>query len=288
MDLAPECAACASIQMARAVGHHHQSQWREVSAQGMGAIAEALAAVDARPGDVLFQMYETLSRLAAVDDPYAAEKAEANRLAEEFWRSHPLSLDDWYGRALYAVAGNVLDGGLDPDPAHLWHQFEAAVEQGFARDDLFPWMDLARQRKTVLYITDNAGEAVFDRELMRALRSFGLHIITALRSRPYLNDITVAEAAALGFMEVSDEMIDTGRRAGFHPDFLDEKALDAFRRADVVLAKGIANLETFSHVAVGVPTLFLYRSKCPPSSRLANVAPNQNVAWLSGCAEGWA
>jgi len=284
VELSQECPACAAIQMARAVGHHHGDHWKSSSYDGLLAAANALQKPDADPGTLLTALYEALAERDAVGDPYQAEKAEANRLAEAFWAEHSLPLEDLYSRALYATAANALDGGVDPNPANLWATFESAIGQGFSRDDWPFFIDQARPGQFLLYLTDNAGEAVFDRELIRSLSEIGLLVVVVVRGAPYLNDLTNSEARELGLQSVAERLIDTGTAStGFMLDRVGEPARREFERADLIVAKGIANLETLSHRPLDKPAIFLYRSKCPPAARLAGVSLGSNVAWMKNC-----
>jgi uncharacterized protein with ATP-grasp and redox domains len=280
MELSPECPACAAIQMTRALAHHGRAGWKSASSTAFTAMGQSLAAADASPGSLLSALYAALSDTNVTADPYRQEKTWANQLAEEFLAKSPKDRANLHRLALIATAGNVLDGAVNPDPRALWSTFEDAVALGFQHDDWDVFEKALEPGQSLLYLMDNAGEAVFDRELIRALGLRGFKVTVVVRGAPYLNDLTVDEAVDLGFLDLA-RVIDSGTSStGFMPERVGDEARAALDDAGAVIAKGIANLETLSHHRLSQPVLFLYRSKCPPSARLASVHLDSNVAWL--------
>ena len=248
MELAPECSACEAVQMARAVSHHYPARRQQALRDGLTALSGVLADPSTDPGAKLTSFYKAPAQRA----PYLAEKAEANRLGERFWRQRPLPLDHRHGH--YATAGNVLDAGVDPDPGHLWRVFEAAVDEGFDGDDRQAFDSHGRSGKSLLYRIDNAGEPVFDRGLIRAIKYSGNSAVRLLRAAWCLNDRTRAQASRLGL----DRLVDTHTcSAGLRLPHIGNRVCEAFDAADFILAKGIASLEALSHTGTGHPALVL-------------------------------
>ncbi|MDO5152288.1 MAG: ARMT1-like domain-containing protein [Eubacteriales bacterium] len=98
--------------------------------------------------------------------------------------------------------------------------------------------------KTLLYLTDNAGEIGFDRVFAETIakRYPNLAITFCVRGGIAQNDATREDAAAMG---VPFPVIDNGNRIpGTQLDMLSTEAKQALESADVVLAKGMANVET--------------------------------------------
>ncbi len=96
----------------------------------------------------------------------------------------------------------------------------------------------------LLYITDNAGEIGFDRICARQLQRVypRLRITFCVRGGPALNDATREDAVAVG---VEFPVIDNGTCIpGTELSALSQKAKKAMDSADVILAKGMANVET--------------------------------------------
>lgn len=118
--------------------------------------------------------------------------------------------------------------------------------------------ELAQGRR-LLYLTDNAGEIGFDRifaqELSRAYPR--LEIIFCVRGGPTLNDATREDAAAVG---LEFPVIDNGNLVpGTQLDQLGQEAREALGRADVILAKGMANAETMMGCGLNIYYAFLVK-----------------------------
>ncbi|MDD5864677.1 MAG: ARMT1-like domain-containing protein [Firmicutes bacterium] len=118
----------------------------------------------------------------------------------------------------------------------------------------------------LLYLTDNAGEIGFDRVLAETIaeRYPNLAITFCVRGAVTQNDATREDAAAVG---LPFPVIDNGNRvAGTQLDQLSDEAAQALREADVILAKGMANVETMSGCGYNVYYAFLV--KCQRFVRL--------------------
>lgn len=280
VQIQPECPSCVALQLMRTVQRRKIDNWRSVMADTLASIAGLWGDAD-NPGHIIGTMYTKVNLLTDTHDAYRAERSLANQLAQTYWNGQPLAIDNIEGRMLYATAGNIIDAGLNADPTHSFTQLDQAIGQGFGRNDIAGFFDQVPKGGTILYVTDNAGEAVFDREVVTALKARGYKIWLLVRGRPFLNDLTRIEAELLGFRTVADHILDTGTgQGGFDPRYAGFDAQRATQQVDGWIVKGIANLETLSHQAALQPRLFLYRAKCPPSARLAGVLWNDNVALM--------
>ena len=118
-----------------------------------------------------------------------------------------------------------------------------------------------QQAKSLLYLTDNAGEIGFDRVLAEVLAAAypGLQITFCVRGGPALNDATRADAAAVG---IPFPVIDNGNTVpGTQLSLMGQEAKQAFEGADVIFAKGQANVETL--LGCGYPIFYAFLIKCP-------------------------
>jgi uncharacterized protein with ATP-grasp and redox domains len=118
-----------------------------------------------------------------------------------------------------------------------------------------------QQAKSLLYLTDNAGEIGFDRVLAEVLAAAypGLQITFCVRGGPALNDATRADAAAVG---IPFPVIDNGNTVpGTQLSLMGQEAKQAFEAADVIFAKGQANVETL--LGCGYPIFYAFLIKCP-------------------------
>ena len=214
----------------------------------------------------------------AVPDPWQTEKDTSTELAlklmERLGEISGWNPDSFESRLRLAVAGNILDFSIyaDLDIAAAMETMKEAFTKpidGAAVAELKRRMDAA---KSILWIFDNCGEAVFDRLLMAPYRG---KITLAVRGKPAFNDLTLAELAESGYPE--------GYAAGGVvsnidgvPGVVDETCGEAFRTAfasaDLVVAKGQGNFETMGE-RTDRPIAFLFLAKCPVVCRAINAVP---------------
>lgn len=121
----------------------------------------------------------------------------------------------------------------------------------------------------LLYLTDNAGEIGFDRVLAETIHDFfpDLEITFCVRGGITQNDATREDAAAVG---IPFPVIDNGNLvAGTQLDLLSPEAKEALYGADVILAKGMANVETM--LGCGLNVYYAFLVKCPRFERRFSV-----------------
>lgn len=280
MKIQIECSACAMIQMTRTLGLRAPDRWQPFVPLLMKDVADSLTDAD-NPGQVLTVLYDRAASLLQDGDPYQVAKDLSNTWAETWWHDHAVPVTDLSARVQLAVAGNAIDAGVDADPRVVWSHFEQALAAPPAHDDREAFMDwlTAHPGTRILYLMDNCGEAVLDRELIRALAVRGAEVTAVVKGGPILNDITAREARLIQLDTVA-RLLDNGSQAlGVLPERVSPAFNDALRAADAVVAKGIAHLETLSHRPLEMPVLFLYRAKCPPSARLLGVPDQAGVVW---------
>ena len=202
-------------------------------------------------------------------DRFTREKEESNRFAlERFDKITGMvrgSDDPLYAGLQAAILGNYIDFSalqgevsfekLD-EMLELLHTIQ--VDRGTfeaLRADL-------ETGKELLYLTDNAGEIVFDRVFLEVIRDTfpNLSITVCVRGGPAQNDATVEDAKAVG---MPFPVIDNGTCIS---GTVLEKASDALKAAisaaDVVIAKGQANVETLLDTGHGYNIYYAFLVKC--------------------------
>ena len=116
--------------------------------------------------------------------------------------------------------------------------------------------------KRLLYLTDNAGEIGFDRVFLEEIhRQFpGLSVTVCVRGGPAQNDATREDAEAVG---IPLPVIDNGTRIPGTVMALASEALkEAAEAADVIIAKGQANVETLLDSGHGLNIYYAFLVKC--------------------------
>ncbi|NLI20254.1 MAG: DUF89 family protein [Clostridiales bacterium] len=163
-----------------------------------------------------------------------------------------------------ARAGNYIDFGakhvvddalLDKLLLGAEHETLDAGEYGHFRNDL------ARAGR-VLYVTDNAGEIVLDKLLVKLLMArypqAGLTLM--VRGAPTLNDATVEDAEAVGLTGLVSVIGNGSDLPGTIWDEISQEARRSLSEADVIVSKGQANFESLS--GCGLNVYYLLLCKC--------------------------
>ena len=206
-------------------------------------------------------------------DPYHDLKRrstkEAIALTDTVERFIARSDDRVKSSLLCAAIGNMLDFGIEgagTAPEALATVFQELYRKGFGHDD-YPALSrhLAKAR-TLLFFTDNCGEHVFDKILCRELRQHypDLKISLVVKGVPILSDATLSDVTDIGFSEVVDNILTTEAFAvGIPVDPIPHRLGSALSKADLIIAKGMANYESFSEALVK-PVAFILRTKCQP------------------------
>lgn len=263
MNAKPECIVCAlqqALNTARVV-----SEDPLVHLDVLHETARYLADVplNQTPAALSKPVYDIVSRVTGVRDPFARLKQQTNKAAlrllpaleERVRKAH----DPLKAAVHLAVAGNIIDLGIG-------HAFDLSKDvvrilgQRFAVEDLPAFRrDLHKAHKLV-YLGDNAGEIVFDRVLIQILQGMGLDVTFVVKSEPIINDATMADAVAAGLPKLCT-VIETGSAdIGVNWKNVSSEFRRRIRDADLVLAKGHGNFET----CTGQPGTyyFLLKAKC--------------------------
>ena len=223
-------------------------------------------------------------------DPYKQKKQLSNQKALEVL---PLaqsivlketSLELRFRKAcLSAIVGNIMEFDL-PDNPFKFVNLETLIQEAeseLAIDEISQIFNKVKNAKSVLYLTDNAGEIALDMLLIQEIRNLGAHVIVAVKSGPILNDATLEDAKIVGLDTVTDEVMSTGSDSvGLFPEECSEKFLKLYHSVDFVVAKGMGHAETLTELDLPVPHALLLRSKCTTVANHFNVDTGKNIAKL--------
>ena len=209
----------------------------------------------------MFQRYYGLEK-----DRYKAEKEASNAFVLERLpqiRAIADTAGDPVGAGLrLAILGNYLDFGALQGKISF-EKLEEMIRDSLSMElDAAPLAQLKADlagAKQLLYLTDNAGEIGFDRvcaqQLQRAYPQ--LQITFCVRGGPALNDATREDAAAVG---LEFAVIDNGNDVpGTDLGLMGREARQAMEAADVILAKGMANVETLYGCGYNIYYAFLVK-----------------------------
>lgn len=227
-----------------------------------------------------------IQRITGCQDPYAAMKQQSNEAALrlrphlEVFVSGAAKPETRFQRAcLVASLGNIIEYGVEGHEIP-WDNFEALVKRAKAElaiDHIKEMYQLAKKGGSILYLTDNSGEIVFDRILVQVLSELGGEVTVAVKGAPILNDAMLEDARAAQIDELAKIITTGGGAVGVLPRWCSREFLDQFAVADFVIAKGMGHAETLPEFSLPSPTALLLRTKCEPVAHFFNVPKGRNI-----------
>lgn len=193
-------------------------------------------------------------------------EAELNKKIDEAEDSLKLAIQ-------YSMIGNYIDFGtmLAVDEEYLGKLLAEAAHNPVTDKEYESLKKELEIGKKLVVITDNCGEIVLDKLMIRAIQKLYSHleITVIVRGGEVLNDATMTDAVQVGMTDVVT-VIDNGNDiAGTWMDSVSAEAKEAMDSADVILAKGQANFETLRGCGRNIYYLFL--CKCEMFAREFNV-----------------
>jgi hypothetical protein len=233
-----------------------------------------------------------IHHLTGCPDPYVGLKRQANEAAlemlpemERLVEAAPTE-ERLRTACLIACLGNVIEYDVPGHSSDFADAFSRLDEESFYIDHLGELRALLGPEVGLLFLTDNAGEIVFDRLVVRELRRLGCRVTVGVKGGASLNDALMVDAEQAGMVGEADLVITTGSDAvGINLQESSDEFLEAYGSADIILSKGMANWETLTEYDAPCPTLFLFRTKCEPVAAAVGAPVRRNIAKL--VPEGW-
>ena len=289
MKIEPECAVCIihrGYQQIAAATKDKKIQFKALK-ELFKFLSENFNA-EATPAWIGTQRDRIIKNITGNPDPYAERKSLSNKKALEFLPiaesivNSSLNQKERFRKAcLCAIVGNIMEFDI---PGHEFDfpklkELVTNAERELVIDEIEKIYDLARKAKEVMYLTDNAGEIVFDTLLVKELKNLGCRVTVAVKGGPVLNDATLADARLVGMDKIADLVVTTGTDAvGLQPNECSREFLEIYNKADFVIAKGMGYAETLTELELKVLHGLLFRTKCNPVARYFGVERNKNVA----------
>lgn len=282
MKISLHCYPCLLRQTLQAIRMTGVSEEKAVTI--LNESLETLAGIDRTlsPVEVARQLQRSLREISGNPDPFAAAKQESNQraaacIAENgFLEELDSPRDALELAARLAIAGNIIDYG----PGHAFD-----LQSTLTRCQQLPFtvdhLDLLAQRlqtsRSLAFFADNAGEIYFDKLLLEVIRRhFPIReMLLIVRAEPFLNDALKADARAAGFADIPGLRI-AGMGPGIPPPEDPSHAVwQEALAADLRIAKGMANAESFDTL----PDFFLlFILKCEVVTRQSNLRALNHLA----------
>jgi hypothetical protein len=148
-------------------------------------------------------------------------------------------------------------------------------------DDIDKAYELAKKAQSVLLLSDNAGEIVFDTLLVEQLKNMGLTVTYVVKGGPVLNDATMEDVDPSGMRKLADKISTTGTDAvGLLKKEVSPEFLKLYGEAELIFAKGMGYAETLTEFNLSKPHFLLFRTKCTPVANYFCVPREKNIAKL--------
>ena len=231
--------------------------------------------------EIYFTVYKWIREDSGLNDPYYKIKMMWNRWvldkASTIKKMITESKDPIFTGLKISLAGNIIDYGALDDI-----KFEDTLNQVLSSkltiDDYQVFRSKLDYAKSILFVLDNAGEAVLDKifieSILNETRISKVYI--GVREEPFINDVTIEDIRYLGFDELGDiEIIGFPVDINKHFTYLNEgRYSQVFRLADTTVLKGQGNYELFHNFK---DIFFALIAKCKPVASHLNVDVGSQV-----------
>lgn len=262
--LPPECLQCLA---AKKLPAFLDEQPFEKKVEYMQRILKLLS--EASPtlaAPVLVSEINAISREMFHYEPdFEAVKQQYNQLMltkeEALWERIQKADDALLAAVQYSLTGNYIDFGAQNtvEESKLDELLAQSEKNQVDMDNYASFKaDLLNSKKVVL-ITDNCGEVVLDKLLLRVMMDIKpeAEYTVIVRGQKVLNDATMVDAEQIGLTKMTRVIGNGNGIAGTWLEKVSEEALSVIDAADVIIAKGQANFETLNQCGRNIYYLFL-------------------------------
>lgn len=242
------------------------------------------------PADLGTKRDRLIKRITGNNDPYKRSKRISNEkalkllpLAKKLVEEGYTQRDRFKRACLCAIVGNIIEFDI---PGHKFifgglRKLFRNAGKDMVLDDTGKIYELAKKANKVLYLTDNAGEIVFDTLLVEQLKNMGVTVTVVVKGGAILNDATLEDAEVSGVNKIADKIITTGTDAvGLALKEFSKEFLEVYDSVDMIFAKGMGYAETLTEYKLKKPHALLFRTKCNPVANFFGVPRGKNVAKL--------
>lgn len=164
----------------------------------------------------------------------------------------------------YALIGNYIDFGtnLNINEDMLHSLIDSVDSISFDTTEFFNFERELKTCKELVYLTDNCGEIVFDKILIKYLKEHykDMNITAIVRGKNILNDATQEDATQVHLNDFA-KVYDNGTGiAGTVLSRINSQSLSLIDHADMIISKGMGNFETLQGCNKNI--YYLFMCKC--------------------------
>lgn len=196
---------------------------------------------------------------------YTELKKEFNQLMmdleEELMLSIRESADPLERALIYSRIGNYIDFAAlsHVKKEELLSLIEEGRQESLDKEEYRHFCEELSSASSLVYLTDNCGEIVLDKLVIRILKERfpKLDIQVIVRGFPAANDATIEDAKMCGLTEFVPVIGNGNDVGGTWLHHISKESLSLIKNADVIISKGQGNFETLHGCALNIYYLFL-------------------------------
>jgi uncharacterized protein with ATP-grasp and redox domains len=227
------------------------------------------------PPEIAGDLYRKVKAMTGNNDPYRDIKKYGNDLmlkyADKFRDRIKNSKDRLLTALELSIAGNIIDYGINPNidvekviNKILKDEAKTIKKENNKTFDYENFKQDLSSAKSLLFLCDNCGEIILDMLMLEEIKKFNpaIEINIAVRDSSILNDVTMEDAKYCGLDKIGNIFSSGSDYPGVMLKRCNQKFLDIFYSADIVLSKGQGNFETLDEKK-GRKIYYLFMAKCP-------------------------
>lgn len=216
-------------------------------------------------------------------EDYTAVKQEFNQLMlsleDRLEAAVRNSADPLETALIYARIGNYIDFAA---LSHVEKDTVLSMIESENKEPLDPaeyacFLNDLEHASSLVYLTDNCGEIVLDKLVVKILRERypSLEITVIVRGIPVINDATLKDAEETGLTSLVKVIGNGDGVGGTWLPGISTEARQLLDTADLILAKGQGNFETLNDCGLNIYYLFL--CKCEWFRKIFHAEPLQGM-----------
>ncbi|MEE8167391.1 MAG: ARMT1-like domain-containing protein [Candidatus Hydrothermarchaeales archaeon] len=226
-----------------------------------------------------------ISKKSGTNDPYLKLKIGSDKVARELLpiaiEFYEESKDKVKALMKIAASANSMEYGVkgyEYDNESFKGVFLEILKEKLHYDER---IETALERfDRILYLTDNAGEVVFDEFVARKMVEAGKEVVISPKSSPVINDATIEDISRSGLF-TGFRIVPSGSYVGISLEEAPKEFLELlWDDSYLVFAKGMGYYETLSEFEGKLKGRLIYvlRAKCEPVARGMKVKRGELVA----------
>jgi len=236
--------------------------------------------------EVIEPVMQLIVNATGNSDPFHELKATQNKRImeiEPFLRQILDEASDPLHTAVkLAILGNTIDLMMGDRPTDIENSIREKLKASIPEMAYANFREDLKKSKTLVYLGDNAGEIIFDRLLIEAIKDrYDMDVVFIVRSVPTLNDTTLNEARSVGIDEIAT-IVENGMDGPCPGTVLSrcsEEMKTLVKRADMIVSKGGGNFDSLGEEKGDIreKTTFMLLSKCQPYCDFFGVELHQPI-----------